>query len=262
MAQYQENATVTRVEQFSPTNYRLTLDCPAVAGCAKAGQFVMIKAGKGKDPLLRRPFSIHQTSPEGKIQIYFKVVGRGTDILAHVQEKEILSVFGPLGRGYRLNTTTSSIIVGGGLGIAPLLFLVKENCRLKKDCGQDLIILGARQRNEIEPLLDDFRQFGISIMTATDDGSLGHHGFVIEILESLALPAGCTVYGCGPEPMLAGLSSLCTARNIPCQVSVESVMACGMGACLGCSRPDANGNYTHVCLNGPVYDAEDLLWNL
>ncbi len=262
MSQYQENATVTRVEQFSPTNYRLTLDCPKVAGCAKPGQFVMIKTGIGKDPLLRRPFSIHQTTLEGKIQIYFKVVGRGTDILAHVKEKETLSVFGPLGRGYRLNKNAPTVIVGGGLGIAPLLFLVKENCRLKKDCRQDLVILGARQKSEIEPLLDDFRQFGISILTATDDGSLGHQGVVIEILDSIELPAGCTVYGCGPEPMLAGLSGFCASRGIPCQVSVESVMACGMGACLGCSRHAGNGGYTHVCLNGPVYDAEDLLWNM
>jgi dihydroorotate dehydrogenase electron transfer subunit len=262
MSQYQENATVTRVEQFSPKNYRLTLDCPAVAGCAKPGQFVMIRTGIGKDPLLRRPFSIHQTTQEGKIQIYFKVVGRGTDILAHVKKDETLSVFGPLGRGYRLNKNSPTVIVGGGLGIAPLLFLVKENCRLKKDCRHDLIILGARERNEIEPLLDDFRQFGISILTATDDGSLGHHGFVVEILESMQLPIGCAVYGCGPEPMLARLSSLCTLRGIPCQVSVESVMACGMGACLGCSRHASNGSYTHVCLNGPVYNAEDLLWNM
>lgn len=262
MAQYQENATVTRVEQFSATNYRLTLDCPAVAGCAKPGQFVMIRTGIGKDPLLRRPFSIHQTSREGKIQIYFKVVGRGTDILAHVKENETLSVLGPLGRGYRLNMTSPAVIVGGGLGIAPLLFLAKENCRLKKNCQLDLIILGARERGEIEPLLDDFRQFGISLLTATDDGSLGHHGYVVEILESIQLPTGCTVYGCGPEPMLAGLSTLCSVKGVPCQVSVESVMACGMGACLGCTRQASTGGYTHVCLNGPVYDAEDLQWNI
>ena len=262
MAQYQKNATVTRVEQFSLTNFRLTLHSPEIADCAKPGQFVMIKTGIGKDPLLRRPFSLHQTSADGMIQIYFKVVGRGTDILAHVKENETLSVFGPLGRGYRLQKSTPSVMVGGGLGIAPLLFLVRENCRLKKDCGQDLIVLGARTKNEIEPLLDDFRQFGISILTATDDGSLGHHGVVVQILESLQLPPKCTVYGCGPEPMLAGLSRLCTARGIPCQVSVESVMACGMGACLGCSRPAADGGYTHVCLNGPVYDAEDLTWNI
>jgi dihydroorotate dehydrogenase electron transfer subunit len=260
MSQYQEKATVTRVEQFSAQNYRLTLDSPQIAGCAKPGQFVMIRAGLGKDPLLRRPFSIHQREGDGLIQIYFKVVGRGTDILAHARPGEVLSVFGPLGRGYRLDAVSPSIIVGGGLGIAPLLFLVKEICRLKNDYSKDLIILGARERNEIEPLLDDFRQFGIGILTATDDGSLGHHGFVTEVLAATLLPAGCIVYCCGPEPMMAGVSELCEARKIACQVSVESVMACGMGACLGCSRPAKNGTYTHVCLNGPVYNAEELIW--
>jgi dihydroorotate dehydrogenase electron transfer subunit len=262
MAQSQEKATVTRVERFSETNYRLTLDCPRIAHSATPGQFVMIRTGPGKDPLLRRPFSIHQTSDAGLLQIYFKVVGRGTEILAHNRPGEELSVFGPLGRGYRIDTTAPSVIVGGGLGIAPLLFLVKENCRLKEDCSSDLIILGAREKVEIEPLLDDFRKFNLGILTATDDGSLGHLGFVTEVLEQIQLPAGCTVYSCGPEPMMAGVSEICRFMGISCQVSVESVMACGMGACLGCSRPARNGVYTHVCVNGPVYDAEELVWKI
>ncbi len=260
MSQYQEKATVTLVEQFSENNYRLTLDCPQIAGCAKPGQFVMIRTGVGKDPLLRRPFSIHQTTTEGKIQIYFKVVGRGTGILAHAKKGEELSVLGPLGKGYQIDKTSPTIMVGGGLGIAPLLFLAKENCRLKKDCSKDLLIIGARGKIEIEPLLADFRKFGLQILTATDDGSLGYRGFVIELMKSIELPVGCTVYSCGPEPMMAGVSRLCKSLGIPCQVSVESVMACGMGACLGCSRPAKDGTYTHVCLNGPVYNAEDLVW--
>ena len=132
MSQYQEKATVTHVEQFSEKNYRLTLNCPSIAGCAKPGQFVMIRTSVGKDPLLRRPFSIHQVCEAGDIQIYFKVVGRGTDILAHVQKDEILSVFGPLGRGYRLDKNSPSVIVGGGLGIAPLLFLVQRKLPSEK----------------------------------------------------------------------------------------------------------------------------------
>ncbi len=262
MSQYQEKATVTLVEQFAEKNFRLTLTCPRIAETAKPGQFVMIRTGIGSDPLLRRPFSIHQTSIEGRIQIYFKVVGRGTDILGHVREGEELSVFGPLGKGFRIVGSSPAVIVGGGLGIAPLLFLVKETCRLKRDGSQDLIILGAREKNELEPLLADFKKFGLSILTATDDGSLGHKGFVIDVLKSLELPTGATVYACGPEAMMAGVGDLCKIRGLSCQVSVESVMACGMGACLGCSRPAKNGTYTHVCMNGPVYDAEELVWNI
>ena len=262
MSQYQEKATVARIEQFANNNLRLTLHCPQIAASAAPGQFVMIQAGIGKDPLLRRPFSIHQTNPGGRIQIYFKVVGRGTEILAQAKKNQEISVLGPLGRGFRFNHHAPAIIVGGGLGIAPMLFLAKESCRLKQSCSEDLVLLGAREKNELAHLLDDFKRLGIRLLTATDDGSLGHHGLVTEIIQSVTLPHGSTVYACGPEPMMAAVNMICQSQGIPCQVSVESVMACGMGACLGCSRTAKDGGYTHVCLNGPVYNAEELLWNM
>ena len=262
MSQYQEKATVTRLEQFTDTNFRISFYCPAIAGKSRPGQFVMIRTGTGHDPLLRRPFSIHQVDGDGILQIYFKVVGRGTAILAAAQKGETVSLFGPLGRGYRLDPGSQSVIIGGGLGIAPLLFLAGENAGSKNDCSQDLIILGGRSSAEIEPLLPDFRKFGTPVHTATDDGSAGFHGFVTDLLASMQLAAGVCVYGCGPEPMLARLSAICEKMSAPCQVSVESVMACGMGACLGCSRLSRDGDYTHVCLNGPVYDTKELVWNL
>lgn len=262
MSQYQEKATVVRIEKFANNNFRLTLDCPQIAANAQPGQFVMIHTGISKDPLLRRPFSIHQTSYGGKIQIYFKVVGRGTTILSQVKEDQEISVLGPLGRGFTLNLDAPAVIVGGGLGIAPMLFLAKENCRLKRNSSDDVVLLGARDKSELAPLLADFKQLGIRFLTATDDGSLGHHGFVTEIMKSVDMSSGTTVYACGPEPMMAGIYRICKSQNIPCQVSVESAMACGMGACLGCSRPAKDGGYTHVCLNGPVFDAEELLWSL
>lgn len=262
MPQYQENATVVRVEQFANNNFRITLASPLIADSGKPGQFVMIKTGKAKDPLLRRPFSIHQVSSGGSIQIYFKVVGRGTELLSQIQNGQKLSVLGPLGRGFRLDKKGPAIIVGGGLGIAPLLFLAKENCRVKDRYTDDRIILGAREKCELAPLLPDFQEFGIPVIPATDDGSLGHHGFVTGLLLPENLPAGCTVYACGPEPMLAGVSQICKKQGVPCQVSIEGVMACGMGACLGCTRTGKDGAYTHVCLNGPVYDAEELLWSI
>ena len=262
MPQYQEKATVARIEQFPQKNFRLTLSCPQIASCAKSGQFVMIRVGEGNDPLLRRPFSIHQKGIDGNIQIYFKVVGKGTEILAQVRKDQEISVLGPLGRGFRINVNAPAIIVGGGLGIAPLLFVAKENCRMKQNCSDDLILLGARDKNELEHLVSDFSSLGMRILTATDDGSLGHHGFVTEILQSITLPPGSNVYCCGPEPMMAGVHRICRSHGVPCQVSVESIMACGMGACLGCSRPAKDGSLTHVCLNGPVYDSEDLSWTM
>jgi dihydroorotate dehydrogenase electron transfer subunit len=262
MPQYQEKATVVRVERFSAENIRLTFDCPDIAFAAQPGQFVMIRTGTGNDPLLRRPFSIHQTSSNGLIQVYFKVVGRGTEILAQLKKDQQISIFGPLGNGFRIAETMPACLVGGGLGIAPMLFLAKRISQLKKDCANDLIILGGRVRSEVEPLMADFAQFGFRVAAATDDGSFGRHGFVTEVFSAHDLPERCIVYCCGPEPMMAAMSVLCRKRHFPCQVSVESVMACGMGACLGCSRPTRDGSYAHVCLDGPVFDAEEMIWNI
>jgi len=261
MTQYQEKATVIRRERLSADNVRLTFNCPAIAAAACPGQFVMIRAGAGNDPLLRRPFSIHQTDDEGRLQVYFKIVGRGTEMLAAVGEGAEVSILGPLGRGFRV-AESPACLVGGGLGIAPLLFLARKLSQLEREHTRDTIILGGRSRGEVEPLVKDFEEFGMTVVTTTDDGSYGRRGFVTAALSALALPSPCTVYSCGPEPMMAGMSVLCRARGYSCQVSIESVMACGMGACLGCSRPTRNGGYVHVCVDGPVFDAEEMLWNI
>lgn len=263
MPQYQEKTIVTRVEQLSADNVRLTLKAPDIAGVCKPGQFVMIRTAAGKDPLLRRPFSIHQSDASGHIQIYFKVVGRGTEILAHAGVGEELSVFGPLGKGFRLDEQAPVCIIGGGLGIAPMLFLAKEVSRRKRPGNpSDLIILGGRTREEVEPLEADFRQIGLGTHVATDDGSYGEHGLVTDVLKNFKLAQGTVVYACGPEPMMSAINEYCLKHGFSCQVSVESVMACGMGACLGCNRPAADGRYVHVCMDGPVFDAKELKWNL
>jgi dihydroorotate dehydrogenase electron transfer subunit len=262
MSQYQENATIIRYEQLTDTNVRLTLHTEEIARAAKPGQFVMIRAGRSKDPLLRRPFSIHQTSSNGRIQILFKVTGRGTGLLAHCKEGESLSVFGPLGRGFRIDPERPACLIGGGMGIAPLLFLAKRICQLKKNTDSDMILLGGRTREEIEPLVDDFQFLNIGLMYATDDGSFGLHGLVTDVMKTLSLAEDCIVYSCGPEPMMKAVAAQCHDLNIQCQVSVESVMACGMGACLGCTMKAKDDRYVHVCSDGPVFNAEDLGWNL
>jgi dihydroorotate dehydrogenase electron transfer subunit len=262
MIQYQEKTTVLRVERFTDDLCRLTLAAPQIAVAARPGQFVMIRTSLGHDPLLRRPFSIHQTSTGGTVQIYFKVVGRGTNLLSRVREGEELSVFGPLGKGFKLLAERPAVLVGGGLGIAPLLFLAKELSLKKAHVETDYILLGARAKEELTVLVEDFRQFGMHVRTATDDGSLGYQGFVTDLLSALQLANDAVVYTCGPEPMMARTVAICRSAGVECQVSVESVMACGMGACLGCTRPASDGGYTHVCKNGPVYNAEDLQWKM
>ncbi|BCL61807.1 hypothetical protein DGMP_25000 [Desulfomarina profundi] len=133
MSQYQEKTTVLRVEQFSSENYRITFRSPDIARVARAGQFVMIKAGQGKDPLLRRPFSIHQTSSSGQLQIYFKVVGRGTDMLARVKVGETVSLFGPLGRGFQIKKSGSSILIGEGWVLHLCFFWRNQFAVIKKN---------------------------------------------------------------------------------------------------------------------------------
>jgi dihydroorotate dehydrogenase electron transfer subunit len=261
MPQYQENAIVTRIEQFPVDNYRLTLYSPQIALSAKPGQFVMVQVGTGADPLLRRPFSIHQTSSDGHIQLYFKVVGKGTALLSKVIKGQEVSVLGPLGKGYRIEGNTRAVLVGGGLGIAPLFFLAKEICRKKNKLSEDVIILGARTAAELQHHVDGFSSLGLQIFPSTDDGSLGHHGFVTEVLAANLSDSKTTVYCCGPEPMMAGVQKICRNAGFACQVSVETTMACGMGACLGCSTLRSDGSYTHVCMHGPVYDAEELQWS-
>ena len=261
MSQHQEKARIIRFEQLSEDNVRLTLQAPLIAAAATPGHFVMIRAGNGQDPLLRRPFSLHQASSNGQIQIYFRIVGRGTDMLAHCRVGEVLDVFGPLGRGYRIDRQAPACLVGGGLGIAPLLFLAKRICQSGRDHYRDLVILGGRSSGDVEPLVDDFRQFGLSLQCATDDGSFGRQGLVTDVLKAEQLDPGTVVYACGPEPMLARVHRICVDRGLSCQVSIESVMACGMGACLGCNVDAAGGGYLHVCIDGPVFNAEDLVWN-
>lgn len=260
MSQFQEKTQITRIERLTADIIRLTLDSPEIASSAKPGQFVMVRTGKGKDPLLRRPFSISQTSSGKHFQILFKVVGRGTSLLAHCREGEYLSVLGPLGNGFHIDRCGLNCLVGGGMGIAPLLFLGKT--MLRKCSTPPFVIVGARNREELAPLVDDFAELGLTVHPATDDGSFGHHGLVTDVLKSLDLGIGCTTYVCGPHPMMTAVHLFCKERDYGCQVSMETSMACGIGACLGCIVPVERGGYAHACSDGPVFDAKELLWEV
>lgn len=261
MSQIQEKTKIIRIERLTSDILRFTLAAPNIVSVATPGQFVMVRTGETNDPLLRRPFSISQVSSDGHFQILFKVVGRGTDLLSHCREGEWLSVLGPLGSGYRIDTSRPACLVGGGMGIAPLLFLGK---RMLQDIAQQrpLVVLGARNREELEPLIGDFADLGLKVHAATDDGSLGHHGLLTDVLKSLDLGPECMTYVCGPKPMMAAVHLFCRSKSYGCQVSIETSMACGMGACLGCIVPLQKGGYGHSCSDGPVFDSEELLWNL
>lgn len=261
MSQFQKKTQITRIERLTSDIVRLTLDSPDIASIAKPGQFVMVRTGNTKDPLLRRPFSISQTSNGKHFQILFKVVGRGTSLLAHCREGEYLSVLGPLGKGFSIDCNSLNCLVGGGMGIAPLLFLAKMILR-KCTKTPPLVILGARNQEELAPLVEDFAELGLSVHPATDDGSLGHHGVVTDVLKNLDLDSDCSTYVCGPHPMMTAVHLFCKERDFSCQVSMETSMACGMGACLGCIVPVEKGGYAHACSDGPVFDSKELLWEV
>ena len=258
MSQFQEKVELLRSEQLTSDIFRLTLSSPAIAGAAAPGQFVMVRTTEARDPLLRRPFSISQASSDGSFQILFKVLGRGTNLLAHCREGESLSVLGPLGSGFRLDTESPAVLIGGGMGIAPLLFLAKRLLR-KGKTGAPQVMLGARNGAELQPLVDDFQTLGLRAQCATDDGSLGYHGLVPDCLRKMRPSPDTVVYCCGPRPMMAAVAAICKEQGLACQVSLETAMACGMGACLGCTVPMADGSYGHACNEGPVFPAHKVL---
>jgi len=240
--------------------YFMALRSPEISAAARAGQFVMIRTGEAMDPLLRRPFSICG-SEDGLVQFLYRVVGRGTRLLSDRREGESLAVLGPLGRGFEIpGKDQRSILTAGGMGIAPLLFLAR--C-LASERTSFLVGFGsAGQVIRAEPT----GPLNIPIGMATDDGSAGHHGLVTDLLEdALDRRDGerATVFACGPLPMLKAVAAITRARRVPCQVSLEAAMACGLGACQGCAVKAAAGQgrtYWHVCQDGPVFDAIHLDW--
>jgi dihydroorotate dehydrogenase electron transfer subunit len=263
MDQFEEQAEIVRQEQLTPEIFRLTLRAPEIAANARPGQFVMVQTTPCSDPLLRRPLSIHQTIGNEQVQLLYKVVGKGTRLLAATLPGQSLNLTGPLGHGFDLAGKPAICLVGGGMGIAPLYFLAREILRTTRP-PKCVVLLGARNAAELGPLPRDFMDVGATeTHLATDDGSLGHHGFVAELLPQHLDPGlPWTVCTCGPHPMLKAVVSQCRKQGWECQVSLETMMACGISACLGCAIPraDLSGSYLHVCKDGPVFKAEEVAW--
>ena len=248
-------------KKVTTDTFLMGLRSPEIAAEARPGQFVMIQARTGVDPLLRRPFSICGIHGDDGFLILYRVVGRGTAIMSKAREGDILSVLGPLGRGFDLpQKGHKALLVAGGIGIAPLIFFAQT---IKNN---DLIFMaGYGSASEIVPI----EQVGLGnmkVLIATDDGTAGYRGPVTEVLEShlagpdVSIP---TVFSCGPLPMLKRVVTITLNRGIQCQVSLETSMACGLGACQGCavkSSSKENQAYYHVCKDGPVFDVNALNW--
>lgn len=244
--------------QLAPAEYLLTLQAPSIARKAQPGQFVTLQISRQIQPLLRRPISIHDVDKQkGWVLLYYHVVGTGTDLLSHLAVGESISLLGPLGHGFDLTAAKGrAYVVGGGIGQAPLRYLT----RLLIEQGQEVIaVMGARDKDGLQGT-NFYTDNHIPLMLATEDGSLGSTGFVTTHLQNLAAENVSVLYACGPKPMLRAVKNLAAAQNIPCQVSLEEKMACGIGVCLGCTckSTDPTAPYPKVCTHGPVFWAEEV----
>jgi len=256
---FQIKTTILYNKKVQGDYFHLVFESLKIAGKALPGQFLNIRIGVGNEPLLRRPFSIHRVKGR-KVEILYEVIGQGTKILSQRKTGEFLDIIGPLGNGfnYTLHAAryTLPILVAGGMGVAPLMFLAEKLNKRKT-----LILIGAKTKNHI--LCEkDFKKLGCEVKIASDDGSHGFKGYVSELLKNELYAKRYTlnaIYACGPRPMLKEISLISKQRNMEAQISLEEHMACGIGACLGCVIGTTKG-YKRVCKDGPVFNAEEIIW--
>lgn len=252
-----EDAQVLQKKQLSPDFFCLDLAAPQIAAAGLAGQFVMVKTAPGYDPYLKRPFSI-SSFKEDSIRLVYRLVGRGTKLMSELKLGDNLEITGPLGQPWQSKGIAKALLIGGGAGIAPLVALAQVLSRQ----GAELdICLGA---NDAPGLIcrEDLAACG-QLYLATLDGSLGTRGPVTAILPGMIVYD--SVFACGPEPMLAAVAAWAEKRDLPCQVSLEAHMGCGLGTCMGCVCPikgrDGQVNYQRICREGPVFSAREVIFH-
>lgn len=270
-------------EPVATDTYRLRLACPEIAERVVPGQFVMLRLSGTNDPLLGRPLAVYDVVRDAQgravaIDVEYLTVGRMTRRLAALPAGTLLDVWGPLGNGFPLRSARHVLIVAGGIGVTPFLMLAREylgqQCygspaRQMPRAERVSLCYGAKSRESLAGL-DDFRRAGVGVHVSTDDGSFGHAGLVIDLVEPLLRPAEgvatapdeTLIVACGPERMLKAVAELADRRGVPCLLSLETPMACGIGICFSCVAKirDASGawDYRRTCVEGPIFDARDV----
>lgn len=247
----QQSCSVKKVEQVAENIYVLTFLSPSIAATVLPGQFVNIKIEAGIEPMLRRPFSIYFVQGD-EVQIIFNVIGKGTAALRGKPHGETIDVLGPLGVPFGLDASEfdTAVLVGGGLGVAPLPLATRQ---LRRGGKSIITFLGSRTAS----MIVDQRLENVHI--ATDDGSKGFHGNVVDFLRhelSGSKVSGLKFFACGPTAMLRSLQSYVMERDIHCEASLEGPMGCGFGICQGCPVELAEGEkkYALMCKDGPTFD--------
>ena len=265
-----EKARVLTHRRMARDHYLMRLKSPRAARHSRPGQFLHVRcADQGTFPLLRRPFSLFDVDMRrGTVDFIYKVVGRGTAALSEVSAGSSVDFLGPLGHPFEIpRGIRTAYLIGGGVGIPPLYLLAKSLLQKKVKVAA---FLGARTKGWVI-CREDFRKLDVPVHTATDDGTLGYRGSVVDLLHTvIANPAKrsetISLFICGPTPMMAAAAELARERSIPAQVSLEERMGCAMGVCMGCvvevaTEPiHTHRRFQRVCTEGPVFDSEVVRW--
>ncbi len=239
----------------SPGYMLISLECLEDIKRPIPGQFFMIRLCSGNDPLLRRAFSLHAWIGKNRFQILYRIKGIGTKILSEIQKGQTIDVLGPLGNGFPKRKAERHVLVAGGIGIAPLIGLAETMDEKDKLS----FFMGFRTKTEAI-CLDRVNKMAASVSVATEDGSLGQKGTVIDILnKNLNNIKSTIIYACGPRNMLKRVSDVALRHAIDAYLSMEEYMACGLGSCLGCVIRTTQG-YKRVCKEGPIFDHREIVW--
>lgn len=283
-AHYADEAMQRTVEvvenvRLARDTYRVRFDCAEMAGRVVPGQFIMLRLSGWNDPLLGRPLALYDVVDDEQgvaryVDVVYLVKGRMTSRLRDFQPGQRLDVWGPLGNGFPPQETDHLVMVAGGIGQTPFLALAREHLG-KRGFGQPqrtvrpvrrvTLCYGARSAAYIAGI-EEFERAGVEVRIATDDGSRGHHGFVTDVLRDI-LKEGTNpkVVCCGPEPMMERVAGICAEAGVPCQVSLETPMACGIGICFTCVAKvrgeDGQWDYKRTCVEGPIFDATCIEWH-
>lgn len=274
------SVTVTANECLAENTFRLRFDAPGLIPHLLPGQFLMLRLANTDDPLLGRPLAVYRADAvTGSVEVVYLVVGKMTRRLSQLPIGTPLLAWGPLGNGFDLPEADHLVMVAGGIGQTPFYTLAEESLGLrifaarcdqtkKRRAQKTTLLFGAKSQNRLA-CLDEFRELGVEVKVATEDGSQGVRGFVTELIgptvTEAALPR-TVIACCGPHPMLhAAFQTSKSLGDVPCYVSLESPMACGLGICFSCvvRYCDETGtpDFVRTCVDGPVFDARRLVWD-
>ena len=265
---FEKRLTLDAIRFLNPRCFVLAFHSPEIANAARPGQFLMLSASAGIEPLLRRPMAVYEILESRGEPVGFSVLvertGKGTTLMSCMQVGDEVDVLGPLGGAFvaPADPDTEAVLVMGGVGAAPFPLFAKA---LTRAGYVTRALIGGRSREHLL-CVDDFEALAVPVTLATEDNSAGHHGLVTEPLEEYLddCAHSVAVYSCGPTPMMRAVDRIAGARGLPHQVSLEAPMACGIGVCLSCVVPtvDAAGGwrYRRICREGPVFDASTLFW--